>query len=131
MPHTPSLRRLEPLHRFLTLELLGAAAGSGFVMLFAYSLLLPLLRVAAFTFAPYVLWMLYKEKRFGWLAFFALLVGVPTVGAFVADGAAAAFWDGAALVAFYFYCLLLKHAVGQWVDEARAQQHFHAVSATA
>ena len=109
----------------------GGAVHKRWGRVFAYSMLLPLLRVAAFTFAPYLLWVLFKEKRWGWLSFFAVLVGVPTVGAVLSQGSTAAFLDGAALVAFYLYCLLLKHAVGQWLAEAREWQHSHAMTPTA
>lgn len=76
--------------------------------------------ILALVFAPYMLYVLYKNGKRGWLVTFAAVVGVPIVLAFIPTGSRffGIFLDFMPLLAFYFYCYLLRFSVGEWISDA-------------
>ncbi len=78
------------------------------------------LTVLAIAITPYTLYVLYRNHKRGWLLFFAIMVGIPTVLAFMSTGNV--ILDTGLhflpLLAFYAYCFLLRVAVDDWISEA-------------
>lgn len=93
--------------------------GGGFYLPWA-TIILPVLIVLAVVFAPYMLLVLYRSGRRGWLVFFAAIVGVPTVLAFlpIDDIVVSTILHFLPLLTFYFYCFVLRYAVAEWVSDA-------------
>ena len=85
-----------------------------------YFLVLVALIVLAIVFAPYVLYVLYKNGKRGWLVTFAIVVGIPVLPAFLPTGSDTfdAVLRFLPLLAFYFYCYMLRFSVGDWLSDA-------------
>ncbi len=81
---------------------------------------LAILIVLALIFAPYMLSVLYKNGKRGWLLAFAIIVGIPIGIAFIHSGnhsfdVALHFFP---LLMFYIYCYILRFSAGEWVSDA-------------
>lgn len=92
----------------------------GGLLFVPWLLVLVALIALAVVFAPYMLLVLYKEGKRGWLIFFAVLVGAPVALTFIHTGSQMfdAFLDFMPLLAFYFYCYLLRFSVREWISDA-------------
>ncbi|HEY9166744.1 MAG TPA: hypothetical protein VIS48_11340 [Candidatus Kryptonia bacterium] len=81
-----------------------------------------ILTILAVTFAPYMLYVLYKNHNRGWIISFVVVVGIPTVLAFLSTGNV--ILDTGLhylpLLMFYAYCFVLRLAVGEWISDASA-----------
>lgn len=82
--------------------------------------ILLLLTVLAGVFAPYMLYVLYRNGKRGWLVTFGIVVGIPVVLAFVPTGSDIfnAMLRFLPLLTFYFYCYMLRFSVGEWISDA-------------
>lgn len=69
--------------------------------------------VIAVLFTPYLLYVMIKEKHYGWITFYFFMVVLPYI--FVP----LAFFGHILVPAilFYIYCYLLKHTVIEWLKE--------------
>lgn len=91
--------------------------GGGFFI--PWELLSPLLFVLPILFAPYVLFVLYRNGKRGWLITFAVMVVIPILFAFLSTGNIVL--DTGLhllpLLTFYLYCYLLRFSVGEWISD--------------
>lgn len=72
--------------------------------------------VAALLFTPFMLKILFEEKKFGWIIAFAVIVVVPLISVFFIDVFYYKFvFAGVILILFYFYCGVLRFAVKDWI----------------
>ncbi len=73
----------------------------------------------AVVIAQYVLWVLHKNRKWGWQIAFLIMVVVPTVLAFIDVGNIVVV---TALSPFplltFFYCFVLRLFFGEWVVDA-------------
>lgn len=124
---------LDKLHRWLSYEL-SSAGLSGLAFLVPYKYIADLLTLAAVIFTPYMLWRLFKARRFGWIVGFFITVGFPfLLGRFAGStGMVAGFLLSVfPLIAFYFYTWMLRLKTGEWLldveplegELASSQQH--------
>lgn len=92
----------------------------GGLLIVPWVVILVALIAAAVVFAPYMLFVLYKEGKRGWLIFFAVLVGGPVALTFIHTGSHPfdVFLDFMPLLAYYFYCYLLRFSVREWISDA-------------
>ncbi len=76
--------------------------------------------VLAVVFAPYVLWVLCKNGKTGWLVTFAVVVGIPVGLEFVhvSDVVASTVLRFLPLLTFYFFCFVLRFSVADWISDA-------------
>ena len=102
--------RLKRLHYWLKYEL---SSSSLLLLSWLGSLLILLAAFAAIIFTPYMLTILFKEKKFGWITFFIISVLLPAVfiGIYFSGSDYSYFLDIIPLVFFYFYCFLLRITV--------------------
>jgi len=110
--------RLRELHRWLTYE--GASAGlGGTAFVVPYGIIFLALKVAAVVFTPYLLLRLYQCGRYGWMIAFGLLVGVPAIMALAngGPGVGAFVLSILPLFMFYLYTWVLRHCVGEWLED--------------
>lgn len=80
---------------------------------------LSLIIIAAILFTPYMLYIFIKEKRLGWLTSFLIIVIAPTIALYFLSRHSYAF-EAVMLIPFilfYFFCLLVRLAVNQWIKQ--------------
>jgi len=68
---------------------------------------------------PFIFYVLYREKRYGWLVSYFFIVILPLVifyGIFQ-DMIEYIIWLPVYMVPFYFYCFLIKFSVDEWIRE--------------
>jgi hypothetical protein len=115
MDYSPSgNRNLENLQKWLDYEL--PASALGFFSWF-YGILLAVAMLAAIVFIPFMLRILYVEKKIGWIIYFIIIVVIPAVLIyFLNKGNPYGFLlQILPLGLFFFYCFNLKLAVRGWV----------------
>ena len=83
-----------------------------------YGVTIILAIIAAVAFTPFMLKILFQEKRFGWITFFCVLVMIPLVLVYLFFYESKLFmvWKYIPLAAFYFYCFILRIAISDWAD---------------
>ncbi|MCF6271288.1 MAG: hypothetical protein L3J41_16365 [Melioribacteraceae bacterium] len=113
-PKLENTLRLEKLYKYLNYEISSSILfiGSWFIPIF-----IPILFLAAIGFTPYILYVLYKERRNGWLLTFILMVLLPVVMLLIF----AYHYFVFSLIPFYLYCFLLRFEAKGWLTEMRAR----------
>lgn len=117
--------RLQKLYKWLNFELPGIIL---FGISFFYNIALTVLLIAALLFTPYMLYVLYREGHFGWMAAFGLCVGLPAalsyyfIGAYFGGGyqllAGKQILAGYIPLAFFFcYCFVLKLSIPSMIED--------------
>ncbi|MFZ2323399.1 MAG: hypothetical protein WAV89_06865 [Ignavibacteriaceae bacterium] len=91
-----------------------------------FKLLLWLIAAAAILFTPYIFYVLIKERKFGWIITFFVMIIIPLlfVHYLFLD---ALFHDAIILIPlafFYFYCFLIKYDVDRWLSDYYSHQEF-------
>lgn len=116
---------LDRLSTFLNYEL---SSSTFYLGAFFYRALLFIAVLAAIVFTPYLIYVLFLEKRYGWLIFFFLIVILPLISfeIFISDPAARSIARWFPIGAFFFYCLLLKYTVNDWIRERSFRQMWEA-----
>ena len=113
-PHLENTRQLEKLYKYLNYEVSSTVL---YAMGWVYAVLIPALILAATIFTPYMLYVLYKEERSGWIIFFVVIVAIPLLIILI-------FYPLLSLVGlapFYFYCFMLRLEAKTWLTEMRAR----------
>jgi len=112
-----TMRRLSHLYHWLSAKRFTILLYP--LILYAPFVALPILLVLAVIFAPYVISVLYKEGKRGWLILLAVMVGIPIGLIFipfeVPQIRIALF--SLPLLMFYFYCVCLRWAVANWLSD--------------
>lgn len=118
-------RRLQNLHTWLSYELSGIVL---FGISFFYGTALLLLMAVSIVFVPYMLYVLFVERQYGWIAGFVITVVVPAVLSYILFGinlglsnnllAGGQLLGGYIALAFLLvYCFVLKHSIPAMMDE--------------
>ncbi len=74
---------------------------------------------AAIVLTPYIFYVLIKEKRFGWIVTYLLMIPFPLIAGYFTFQATLAF-EAVLLIpllSFYLYCYLLKYSVDDWIRQ--------------
>jgi hypothetical protein len=81
-----------------------------------WNLALFLMIIAAILFTPFMLKILFQERRFGWIVFFFLMVILPAAAALFVniDSTYKFAIELIPLALFYFYCFILRLAIKDW-----------------
>lgn len=84
-----------------------------FVVLIIISISPPVL------FTPFIFYVLYREKRNGWLMSYFILVILPVILIFLIfqDNIEHIIWLPIYMVPFYFFCFIIKFSVDEWIRE--------------
>lgn len=75
--------------------------------------------LAALLFTPYIFKVLIKEKKYGWIILFFVMIIIPEVLGYLIFKDTLAF-ETALLIPlafFYFYCYLIKYEVDKWISK--------------
>ena len=75
-------------------------------------------------FTPYILYVLFNEKRYGWLTTYFLIVILPGIIIFIL------LWDNISnlgflfflILPFYLFCFFIKFSVDDWLREYNWEQ---------
>lgn len=115
----PNTDRLKRMSRILNYQLSSNAL---LILSFFNGWLILLLVTAVIAFMPYILFVLWTEKRFGWITFFVILVIIPLLLEFIFfyHTAGFAMLLIIPLAFLVFYCFLLKYTVKDWIEEREA-----------
>ena len=89
-----------------------------FLLWYGGGLTLLAVTIAAVLFSPYMLYVLYLEKKTGWITFFVVLVLLPIIGIILSPMIELLFVP---LALVYFYYFLLKFVVRDWIQEKNAK----------
>ncbi|MEJ5261918.1 MAG: hypothetical protein WHT45_04510 [Ignavibacterium sp.] len=78
---------------------------------------------AAKFFIPFISYVLIVEKRYGWLISLVVFIVIPSIIIYfiVKDLFLGKYFLLLPFVAFYFYCLLLKFSVKEWLNDYDAK----------
>lgn len=93
-----------------------------FLLWYGGILTLGIVTIAAILFSPYMLYLLYLEKKNGWIIFFVVLVLLPTIAITLSSILELLFIP---LALAYFYYFLLKFVVRDWIQEKNAKRELH------
>jgi len=107
-------RRLEKLYKYLNYEISSSIL---YLASWLYAIFLPILFLAAIIFAPFMLFVLYREDKKGWIISFVVIIIAPTFLAIIIFPALTI----VGLIPFYFYCFILRLEVKNWLQEIRAR----------
>lgn len=76
---------------------------------------------------PFIIYVLYKEKRYGWLASYFIVVIIPVILFFIIfqDKLEYMIWMLVYyMVPFYFYSFIIKFSVDEWIREYYFHQQY-------
>ncbi len=95
-----------------------------FTLYYTMFFTLYLVIIAAILFTPYMMYVLIKEKRYGWIVIFFFMVVLPyLIVLFINfDNILLTAWLLLPIVLFYLYCFLLKYSVDNWMREYNWEQ---------
>ncbi|NOX67485.1 MAG: hypothetical protein GXO85_17195 [Chlorobi bacterium] len=113
-PRLENIERLEKLYKYLNYEISSSIL---FVAGWFFALFIPILFLAAIIFTPFMLYVLYKESKNGWVISFVLLIIIPAILTAIFYPVLSMF----GLIPFYFYCFLLRMEARNWLEEKRAK----------
>jgi hypothetical protein len=111
----PQLRRLRHWLTYNRYTIFTYGGG----IFFPAGIILLCLILLAILFTPYMLFVLYKNRKHGWLLLFAIIVGIPILPAFLSTGnfVLNVMMHFLPLLAFYLYCFLLRFSVDDWISD--------------
>jgi len=114
---------LTKLSRYLNYEIAGSVL---FLFSFFAGFLIFFLIAAAIVFTPFMLFVLYKENKKGWIVFFFILIVIPFILSTIFHFTFSFVfpWHLIVLVLFYFYCFLLRIEVNNWMRERRSKLQY-------
>ena len=80
--------------------------------------------VTAILFTPYMIYVLIKERRYGWIAifFFMVVFPYPVLYLILGDYILLPAWMLLPVIPFYLYCFLIKYSVDDWLREYSSEQ---------
>jgi len=82
-------------------------------------IIIGIIALAALLFTPYIFFVLIKEKKFGWIILYFIVIPIPEVLGYLIFKDTLAF-EAALLIPivfFYFYCYLIKFEVDKWLAD--------------
>lgn len=112
---------MKKLYYFLNFEL-----STSTLLLFASlgPLFIVIMMLTSLLFAPYMLYVLYKDEKYGWIITFSMFVVIPTLLNFsqINSMMFKSSLNYIVLGMFYFYCFLLRFSVKDWLEEEFAKR---------
>jgi len=87
-----------------------------------YPVVMIIITITAVIFTPYLLFILYKEKKFGWITAFFIMVVLPLLIniLFISDYFSNIL-NSIIIGLFYLFCYILKMSTRDWVAEDKAR----------
>jgi hypothetical protein len=112
--------------RILNYQLSFAVLTLGYLVLFLHQgifIILIIITLAALIFSPYLLFVLKRENRKGWIYFFLVIVILPAIISTVLYLVNSFLLPllFIPLFLFYLYCFLLRFSVNEWLADLRTK----------
>ncbi|MGD8780759.1 MAG: hypothetical protein PVH88_17575 [Ignavibacteria bacterium] len=111
------------LKKYLNYEISGAIL---YFLSFHVFIFIFLASAAALIFTPFMLYVLFKENKKGWIIFFGTVVILPVI-IFIIISFLYEFGRPLLFISlglFYFYCFMLRFEVIDWVKEMNARNQY-------
>lgn len=101
------------LQQWLDYEL---STGMLFFLTYVWGSILLLLIIAAILFTPFMLKVLFEERRCNWITYFLIIVVIPLIVSFLFNSGSTyrVVLQYIPLGTFYFYCFTLRIAIKDW-----------------
>jgi hypothetical protein len=108
-------QNLKRLHYWLKYELSSSAL---LLLSWLWGFAILLSTIAAAVFTPFMIYILFEEKKFGWIIFFIIMIILPaiTITIFFLHSNYFLVLALIPLALFYFYCFLLRLTVSDWLS---------------
>jgi fatty acid desaturase len=90
-----------------------------YLLSFVYGITIFVTAAAAVIFTPFLIYTLYKNKKFFWLLIFVTAIIIPPPALFI-SGIGTAYFILLLFIQlglFYFYCFILRFVVNDWIEE--------------
>jgi hypothetical protein len=112
------------LRRFREILFFELSTSVAFVLFSFYPINLYIIIIAAILFTPYMLYVLIKERKYGWIVMFFLVVVLPypVLYFIIGDYILLPGWMLLPIISFYFYCFIIKFSVEDWLREYSWEQ---------
>ena len=112
------------LRRFRAILYFELSTSAGFILPSFWPINLYIIIAAAILFTPYMLYVLIKERKYGWIVIFFLMVVLPYPVIFLIIGEYILLtaWLLLPVIPFYLYCFLIKFSVDDWLREYNWEQ---------
>jgi len=122
MSENLSAEHLETLRYWLKYELSAALL---FLVPWFTAIFIVIITIAAVIFTPFLLKVLFKENKTGWIIAFFIMAILPAVTVvlfllFKINPELVPFLVFVPLGGFYLFCFLLKISIDDWISEKRA-----------
>ncbi len=114
--HDLSSENLRRLAQFLNYEL---SASVLFFLSFFNAIALIIAGIAAVVFAPYMIYVLFKENKRSWIIIFTVLIIFPLLFSLILFREYFTIFLLISMAIFYFYCFMLRIAVSDWVKDSQ------------
>ena len=112
---------LKKLKYFLNYEL---SSSSLYLLSFVYFSTFVLAIIAAVIFTPFLIYVLYKNRKYFWLILFFVFILFPPLIIYFTNlkemVLSIALYIELGL--FYFYCVVLRFVVADWVEDVKARE---------
>lgn len=112
------------VRRFRAILFFELSTSVTFFLFSFYPINLYIIIIAAILFTPYMIYVLVKERKYGWIILFFLVVVLPYPVLYLIIGNYILLpgWMLLPIIPFYFYCFIIKFSVEDWLREYRAEQ---------
>jgi len=112
------------LRRFRAILYFELSTSAGFILSSFWPINLYIIIAAAILFTPYMLYVLIKERKYGWIVIFFLMVVLPypVIYLIIGEYILLTAWLLLPVIPFYLYCFLIKFSVDDWLREYNWEQ---------
>lgn len=123
---TSQRTHLQRLNYYLNFETSSVIIYLIFLFL-SSTILILILGATAGVFTPYMLFVLFKEKKTGWLITFIIMIIVPFILGmiFYSPEAKSVLLSNVTLGTFFLYCFFLKMSTRDWVSDENARNELN------
>jgi hypothetical protein len=112
------------VRRFREILFFEISTSAAFILQAFWPINLYIIISAAILFTPYMIYVLFKERKYVWIIMFFLVVVLPypILYAIVGDYILLPGWMLLPIIPFYFYCFIIKFSVEDWLSDYSAEQ---------
>jgi len=112
------------LRRFRAILYFELSTSAGFILSSFWPINLYIIIAAAILFTPYMLYVLIKERKYGWIVIFFSMVVLPypVIYLIIGEYILLTAWLLLPVIPFYLYCFLIKFSVDDWLREYNWEQ---------
>ena len=112
------------LRRFRAILYFELSTSAGFILSSFWPINLYIIIAAAILFTPYMLYVLIKERKYGWIVIFFLMVVLPypVIYLIIGEYILLTAWLLLPVIPFYLFCFLIKFSVDDWLREYNWEQ---------